>query len=506
MAAIFAIASTLMAEVFTELTGMGSDIISGLVVAIILTFFYQPLRKFIEQVTNVFLFKKTYDKDKLLSKVSDISSSILDLHNLLGSISGILDESFHTERIGIVLLDDKQKKLEVFYQVGFDPKQAEKLVSHPEVIVALRYEAKQLNGLLVIDEMKTRFENGEFKPYSPELLLALHETGIAVILPLFIQDQLIGVIALGNKKSGDPYNTQDLKILKIVAAQAAVAIENARLYDELKDFNVKLEEEVRRKTSQLRQANEELKRLDEVKSEFISIASHQLRTPLTVIKGYISMMREGSFGEVPPKIMDNLEKVYLSNERLIGLVENLLDISRIESGRQEFDWKQIQLADLAKTVIENLGKQAKDKGLKLTLHKIDKDLPKVLADNKIHEVMMNFVDNAIKYTPSGKIDVYLKNEPKDMITFCVKDTGRGIDPQIKSNLFKKFSRGKDSFRIHTEGVGLGLYVAKMIIDAHSGKIWAESEGRDNGSQFCFSIPLQHTPKDIKPKFGTKVKK
>ena len=503
-AGIFAAASALIAFTFSGLAGVRSDIVASFVVAILITTGYQPLRRLIEKVTNTFLYKKSYNPDVLLAQITEVSSSILDMEHLLASIAKSLDEAFHTQKLGIALVNSDAKKLHVVYQSGFKENTAEQLAMYPQAVEILYKEVKRLGGLLVIDEMKTRYENGEFEPVDSKLLLALYENDIAVILPLHVKDQVIGIIVLGNKKSGDPYNSQDLNVLSIITGQVAIAIENARLYDELKDFNIKLEEEVRRKTAQLRKANQELRKLDTAKSEFISIASHQLRTPLTVIKGYISMMQEGSFGVVPPKILENLKKVYVSNERLIGLVENLLDISRIESGRQEFRWEKESLENIAAGVVENLQQAAETKKLKLILHKQKVLAPKVLIDkNKIHEVMMNFVDNAIKYTPEGQIDVYVKAEPKDSVMFCVKDTGKGIDPQIKPNLFKKFSRGKDSFRMHTEGVGLGLYVAKTIIEAHSGKIWAESEGTNNGSIFCFSIPLDHKPKDMAPKFGTK---
>ncbi len=503
---IFAAISTLVTSLFADLVGIKSNIISGIIVATLLTIFYQPLRRLIEKTTNTFLYKKSYNPDILLNQITEVASSILDLKNLLTSIAKTLDEAFHTQKIGIALVNNDANKLHVAYQDGFKEGTAEQLAAYPNAVETLYKEVKRLGGILVIDEMKTKYENGEFEPVDKELLLALYQNDIAIILPLHVKEQVIGIVALGNKKSGDPYNSQDLNILRIIAGQVAIAIENARLYDELKDFNIKLEEEVRRKTAQLRRANAELKKLDEAKSEFISIASHQLRTPLTVIKGYISMMQEGSFGEVPPKIMENLSKVYVSNERLISLVENLLDISRIESGRQEFLWEQVSLEEIALGVVDNLQQAAKGKNLKLILHKNKAVIPRVLADkNKIHEVMMNFVDNAIKYTPQGQVDIYLKDSPSGFVTFCVKDSGPGIDPEIKANLFKKFSRGKESFRVHTEGVGLGLYVAKMIIDAHSGKIWAESEGRDKGSMFCFSIPLDHKPKETAPKFGTKMR-
>ena len=488
---LYAIVTAIIAQFFENLVGTKSTIIAGVVLSLFIAAGYRPLRRFIEQATDRFLFKKSYNPEVLLANVNRVTSSILDLQNLLKSIAKSLADAFQFEKIGVVLLNE-QRNLEIIYQEGFKPEVAQALTSFPNVTKILFQELKQNPGIQVIDEMKTRYDNGEFKPVSPELLEALHTNDVAIILPLTIKERLIGVIALGTKKSGDPYNNQDIGVLGIIAGQAAIAIENARLYEELKGFNVKLEAEVNRKTAALRQANLELRKLDQAKSDFISIASHQLRTPLTIIKGYISMMKEGNFGPVPAVIMKNLDKVYISNERLISLVENLLDISRIESGKQDFNWQSVQLEDLAQTVADNLKPAAKIKGLKLFFHRQKNLTPKVIADsNKVHEVMMNFTDNAIKYTEKGEINVSLNyDDHKKMVTFCVKDTGRGLEKDVKSYLFKKFSRGKGSFRIHTEGVGLGLYVAKIIVDAHHGKVWAESEGSDKGSRFCFSLPLE----------------
>lgn len=490
LVAVYAVISALIALLFENIARVQSNIVVSVITSLFVVLGYSPLRKFIEKITETFLFKKTYDPDKLLAKVTEVTSSILDLNQLLSSLSAALGEAFHFEKFGVALMDDKNK-MDIFHKEGFKPGVAEALTSYKGVTTALYKELERTPGLLVIDEMKTRADNGEFVPADPVLLNMLHENDIAVIAPLHVKDRLIGIFAIGNKKSGDSYNTQDLNVIRITAGQAGVAIENARLYEELKTFNVRLEREVRQKTLQLRRANSDLKVLDRAKSEFISIASHQLRTPLTIIKGYISMMQEGSFGEVPKPIADNLRKVFISNERLIQLVEDLLDISRIESGRQEFTWVKIRLENLAQTVVENLMQNATAKNLKLTFHKPDAPTPEVVADeNKLHEVMMNFVDNAIKYTPSGQIDVTVRVDKGDLVTFCVKDSGKGITPELQDVLFKKFSRGKDSFRSHTEGLGLGLYVAKLMMDAHKGKIWAESDGEGLGSSFCFSIPVK----------------
>lgn len=251
---------------------------------------------------------------------------------------------------------------------------------------------------------------------------------------------------------------------------------------------------------QLEKANKQLKKLDEAKSEFISIASHQLRTPLTAIKGYGSMLLEGDFGEIKDsKHKDAIEKMFISNNRLISLVENLLNISRIESGRLRFDFKDQQLEALVEDVFNNFQQSAKNAGLFLKLKKLGKPLsPVYMDDEKIRQVVLNFIDNAIKYTRKGGIVVHLYEEDKQV--FCkVEDTGMGVNKEDQKKLFQKFARGKDAFLVNTEGSGLGLYVAQMMIASHKGNIWVESEGMGKGSNFCFSLPVANsvTAKQLK---------
>ena len=260
--------------------------------------------------------------------------------------------------------------------------------------------------------------------------------------------------------------------------------------DALEKLAEELEDKVEERTNELKKANEELKELDVAKSDFISIASHQLRTPLTVIKGYISMMLEENFGELTDLEKESLEKVFQSNERLIRLVENLLNISRIESGRLQFNFAEVDLKKIAVSVIEELSSYAKKKALLLKYKQSVKKLPLIKVDeDKIRQVIMNLVDNSIKYTKKGKVVVEIKLVKKQ-IHFCVTDSGMGIKQEDIANLFKKFSRCNGTSLIHTEGTGLGLYVARIMIEQHHGKIWAESLGEGKGSKFCFELPLR----------------
>ncbi|TSC75600.1 MAG: hypothetical protein G01um101431_1153 [Parcubacteria group bacterium Gr01-1014_31] len=486
---IFSIISALFTYLFAELAGLQSNILSGVILAVLVTVFYKPLRDIIERATNTFLYKKSYDPDVLIARVNHITSSTLDFAHLLRSISHTLTEAFHADKLGVALVN-KKSKLYIAYQEGFPPGVADALAHGNERVMFEQF--KRTPGIFVIEERKTEYENGENLQLfvKPELMLAMHEQDLAVIVPLRLQDKLIGVVVIGNKKSGEPYNSQDLRVLKIVSGQLAVSIENALLYEEQKHFAEVLKDEVRKATQELRFANAELRRLDATKSEFISIASHQLRTPLTIIKGFISMINERAFGKVPPLIGKQLDKVYEANERLIGLVEDLLNISRIESGRQVYTWEPTDCYELAVGVVESLKPQAEKKNLTLMLEKPAKPLPKPVTDkDKLHEVMLNFIDNAVKYTEEGSIHVALSAQPAGYLTFSVKDSGMGMSKETIAHLFQKFSRGRGSALVHTEGTGLGLYVAKKIVDIHEGMIGAESKGEGKGSVFSFSIPL-----------------
>lgn len=250
-------------------------------------------------------------------------------------------------------------------------------------------------------------------------------------------------------------------------------------------------EELERLAQELSAANEELKKLDRAKSEFISIASHQLRTPLSIIKGYISMMQEGSFGRITKKFAEPLRRVYLSNERLIKLVNDLLDLSRMEGGRMRYDMKPAQLSLIVASVVEEFQQIAQSKEVALRFKKEEKNDPAVrLDEEKMRQVAFNLIDNAVRYTPKGgSITVTLTVNPYHLL-FAVADTGIGLEKKEINSLFQKFVRSREVSRIHAEGVGLGLYVARRIVEDHGGRIWAKSEGRGKGSTFFVELPIK----------------
>lgn len=275
-------------------------------------------------------------------------------------------------------------------------------------------------------------------------------------------------------------------------------------------LEVQRKEELQMMSDKLAQANDQLRKLDNAKSEFISIASHQLRTPLTAIKGFVSLLLEGSYGKLDAKQEDVLNKVYTSNDRLVNLVEDLLNISRIESGRMEFKFAPWKVEDICQEVVDTFVLRAKEHNLYLEYKKPETAMPEILIDGgKVREVISNMVDNAIKYTPKGGVTIRIEKVFGDVqkvesiegaIRVIVSDTGIGVPQEELPYLFAKFSRGKDTTRLNTGGTGLGLYVGQSMIENNGGKIWAESDGANLGSRFIIELPIQQN-KELLERWG-----
>lgn len=232
------------------------------------------------------------------------------------------------------------------------------------------------------------------------------------------------------------------------------------------------------------------KLVERMKTEFVSLAAHQLRTPLSAIKWTLRMILDGDLGEITKEQRDFLEKTYKSNERMISLINDLLNVTRIEEGRYLYKLAPVSFEDLVKTVVENYKEEIKKKKIKFKFIGSPRKIPKIKLDaEKMKLAISNFLDNAIKYTPEGgEVTVSLEIDKKG-IKFLVKDSGIGIPKDQQNRLFTKFFRGANAIRIETEGSGLGLFISKNIIDAHGGKTGFESE-EGRGSTFYFTLPFK----------------
>ncbi len=252
---------------------------------------------------------------------------------------------------------------------------------------------------------------------------------------------------------------------------------------------VEAKERIEGLAQDLGKANVRLKELDQMKSEFVSIASHQLRSPLTAIKGYASMIMEGSFGEVDQKVKKAIGRIFESSQHLDNVVNDLLNVTKIEQGGMKFEFTKVDFKKLTQDIIEELRPNALGAGLSITFGDNGHKTYHVTADyEKLRQVVVNLIDNAIKYTPKGEISVFLKQDDiKGKITLSVTDNGVGVPKELKEKLFEKFSRGGGASNLNTGGSGLGLYVAREIVKAHRGRIWVESEGDGKGSTFYVEL-------------------
>lgn len=244
---------------------------------------------------------------------------------------------------------------------------------------------------------------------------------------------------------------------------------------------------------ELRKANAELARVNQAKSDFLSIASHQLKTPLSIIKGYISMTLEGSFGALNDMVKKQLGRVYISNERLIGLVDDLLNFSRLEEGRMKYDLEEVDVRDIIASVIEEMKEHAAQKHLTVSWTPPSERIPIMVDKVKIRNVIFNLLDNAIKYTNTGTIALRISPKEKQIL-LEVEDSGRGMSKTELGSIFQKFKRGmehgKEGSRSSlASGFGLGLYIARLVVLAHKGNIWATSPGEGKGSTFFVSLPV-----------------
>ncbi len=304
----------------------------------------------------------------------------------------------------------------------------------------------------------------------------------SMVYPVIVHDKAIGVLIFSMVKEESEVMEEEKELIRGFTDIVGLAVQNSRLYSSLDAT-----------TKELRVANDKLKELDKLKDEFVSLASHELRTPMTVIKSYIWLLLQGKTGVVSEKQKEYLEKTYTSTIRLIDMVNDMLNISRIESGRFTIEVMKGDIGDLLKEVVDEMQAKSQEMDLSLTLSLPEQKLPQILFDpERIKQVVINLIGNSLKFTPRGGTIAVSAEVKNGYIETHVKDTGRGIKPEDMEKLFKKFNMLGGSFlsKQTGQGTGLGLYLSKSLVELHKGRIWVESEGENKGSNFSFSLPIE----------------
>lgn len=485
-------AGTLLISRVLDRTDTGARIGVNIAVAIVVVLFLNPIKNYLAKITDKIFFKNQVDYQSVTQRMSDLIARTLERDPLLGTLATTLEDELKIKKISILFCNSALKSAVIYYAHPIQQTKA----ADSSIKTHLWNEYKPIiefftehTEIKVREEEERKAEDLPASDYQRALsaiVRDLEARDIAVVAPVISGNDERAFIFLGNKQSGDIYDDRDINLLELLSSQLSSALEKSRLYEDVKQFNIKLKLKIKEATAKLRDANSRLRELDKAKTLFLSVASHQLRTPLAGIKGFLSMVLEGDFGEASKEMRDVLEDVYANANRLIRLVNTFLNVSRIEAGRLTVLKDNHDLVPMGKKIVNELQFSARDKGLELTFES-NKDAVVANVDlDKIEDVVINLTDNAIKYTASGSIVVRIIDKG-DKVRIEVEDTGQGLEAKEIKALFHKFVRGERGMHAFTDGSGLGLYIAKRVAEMHKGEIGVTSPGVGKGSTFWFEV-------------------
>ncbi len=468
VASFFSVLGLYLASNIFDLKITTSQAFLLVLVTIITTLSFQLTKKYVEMATVRLFYQDKYDTRAVLNQFSGIVVKNLDLQLLMEKSLEAITRIFKSETTTAYIYEnnDYQGKKIGLEKIGLEKLQfmrnlASKIGPDINVIAS--------DGLENTSDWKV-----------------LKSVGVDVIVLLKSTNECIGLVFLGTKKGGGGYNKQDLAMLTIMGNELSVGLQNSIRFDEIRKFADTLQQKVDIATRDLNKANLALKALDETKDEFVSMASHQLRTPLTSMKGYVSMVLDGDAGKITAPQKKLLEQAFISSQRMVYLIADLLNVSRLKTGKFIIETSPTDLAKLTQEEIGQLSETAKGRKLTLTYDQ-PKNFPLLMLDEtKTRQVLMNFIDNAIYYTLAGG-HVHVHLEEKGQTVECrVEDNGLGVPKADQHLLFTKFYRAGNAKKARPDGTGLGLFMAKKVIAAQGGAIiFSSTEGK--GSVFGFSF-------------------
>jgi len=436
---------------------------------------FAPIKKYFDRLTNKVFYRDGYDSEAFLAEVNKIVVSNVDADMLLKRVSNVITDRLKTEftLFGLYKTSYVERRMVGVGDTTLDQEGFADLAgfmgTHTDRVLATLDLSPEMIDL--------------------KHILQGHDIEVVAKLNPFaeLDSPGYGLLLLGPKKSGNQYSKQDLAVIRIIAGELSIAVQNALRFEEIEKFNVTLQQRVNDATRKLRRNNEKLEAMDETKDEFISMASHQLRTPLTSVKGYVSMVLEGDAGPINDMQRKLLEQAFTSSQRMVFLIADLLNLSRLRTGKFVIEATPTNLADVIEGEVAQLKDTALSRSLELKYNKPHSFPTLMLDETKIRQVIMNFVDNAIYYTPSGgEIEIRL-TETEKAVEFTVRDNGIGVPKHEQHHLFNKFYRAKNAQKARPDGTGLGLFMAKKVVVAQGGAIvFSSTEGKGSVFGFTFS--------------------
>lgn len=445
--------------------------------------------------------KQRINELAILNEAAQHTTSSLSLPQILESILRLLRDKIGVDQCSIRLLDeDGVLRLESYLGPEELPKEE----------LDLKPDMSTLVGQCLLNRKLISIP--DTSQLAPEEVTGLHpaeQQASFILVPLATESQALGVLCAASKTKKF-FPPEQLDFYRSLANQVSLAIHNARLYEKIIRFSRELETKVAERTLELKnkslelaEANRALKELDRLKTEFLANVSHELRTPLNSILGYTQLLLDGVDGPLNEEQQKSLERVEKAGRRLLQLINDVLDLSKLRAGRMTLNLEQANMHDILSEAVQTIEPLARAKEIELRVE--EEEVPPLLVDrDKIVQVILNLLSNAIKFTnPHGRVTVQvhtvtLPEQPgvlKDYVAVKVSDTGIGIKEEDLQNIFKEFVQVDSTMTRRAGGTGLGLPISRHLVELHGGRIWAESEyGR--GSTFTFILPIRE--KEEKP--------
>lgn len=413
-----------------------------------------------------------------LQKISRALSVTFDENKILKHLTRSDVEELGFEKCLIFMLRASEQLFSPVLLIGYSAQELQETFKTigPGLLALIINEAKNISSI-----------SGD-APIQKERIRKLFNAEHFVISPILPPEGDKGFIFMGSSSPEIVITEGDEEIINVLANHIGQALENARLFDKTYQAQQTLEKKVEERTRELKKALEEIKGVNKRKSDFVSAVSHELRTPLTSIKGYASILLAERLGKIPKEVKERLEKINKHSDELTRMVNDLLDVSRIESGRVELKMQPQGLKEITDSVIDLLQPQLKDKRILISLD-IPRGLPNAMADrSQVERVFINLLGNAIKFTPeSGRIAVRA-NVKNEFIQIDISDNGIGIPETSLPFIFDEFYRVDNEINQSLKGTGLGLSLVKYIVNAHKGDIWVKSR-LNEGTTFSFTLPI-----------------
>ena len=449
---------------------------------------HEELREaYLEQEQRTADLRRKVSELMMLHETGLLLASTRDLTGLISSVLGTLNKWLHFDRVLLSFYDARTSVLKDAWVLGASDKEAK----HIEGFEVPIQDRESVEGTLVLQERPVLLTDvREMWPHLPSAMKQLFsstENKALIAVPLKVKGQLVGVIMADRAGSG-PLTEEYLAVMGTFANQLAVGLDSARAYHEIEELNIGLEAKVHQRTAELEAANNRLKDLDNLKSHFLALVSHDLRTPLTVIQSFADNMLDKMAGPLTERQHQYLKRITVNTGRLRRMISNLLDQTRIEAGKIELSHGNVPLKQLAQDVIEQMMPLAVAKEQTLTLYTAS-ELTVWGDEDKLHQVVTNLVDNAIKYTPpKGNIRIAIALEVPTVAKLSVIDSGEGVPAAAQSKLFELFYRVDNLQRQQTKGFGVGLSIVKTFVELHGGHVIVESE-EGKGTSFHVTLPL-----------------